>query len=33
MEHPPTSEIMAEIRALEREIGKEMSILEEMLGL
>lgn len=31
--YPPTSEIMAEIRALEREIGKEMSILEEMLGL
>ena len=33
VEYPPTSEIMAEIRALEREIGKEMSILEEMLGL
>ena len=31
--YTPTSEIMAEIRALEREIGKEMSILEEMLGL
>lgn len=31
--YPPTSEIMVEIRALEREIGKEMSILEEMLGL
>ena len=33
VEYPPTSEIMAEIRALEMEIGKEMAILEEMLGL
>ena len=33
VEYPPTSEIMAGIRALEMEIGKEMAILEEMLGL
>ena len=31
VEYPPTSEIMAELRALERQIGEEMSRLEELL--
>ena len=33
VEYPPTSEIMAELRELELEIGEEMSKLEELLGL
>ena len=33
VEYPPTSEIMAQLRKLEREIGAEMSKLEELLGL
>ena len=31
VEYPPTSEIMANIKALEAEIGKELTELEEML--
>ena len=31
VEYPPTSEIMAELRELEKEIGEEMSKLEELL--
>ncbi len=31
VEYPPTSEILAELRALERQIGEEMSKLEELL--
>ena len=31
VEYPPTSEIMAELRRLEKEIGEEMSKLEELL--
>lgn len=33
VEYPPTSEIMAQLRELELEIGEEMSKLEELLGL
>ena len=33
VEYPPTSEIMANIRELEIEIGKEMDELEKLLGL
>ena len=33
VEYPPTSEIMANIRKIEMEIGKEMDELEKMLGL
>ena len=33
VEYPPTSEIMANIRELEMEIGKEMDELERLLGL
>ena len=33
VEYPPTSEIMAQLRELEVEIGAEMSKLEELLGL
>ena len=33
VEYPPTSEIMAELRELEMQIGEEMSKLEELLGL
>lgn len=33
VEYPPTSEIMANIREIEMEIGKEMDVLEKMLGL
>ena len=33
VEYPPTSEIMAQLRELELEIGAEMSKLEELLGL
>ena len=33
VEYPPTSEIMANIRELEREIGKEMDELEKLLNL
>ena len=33
VEYPPTSEIMANIRELELEIGKEMDELERLLGL
>lgn len=33
VEYPPTSEILAQLRELEVEIGEEMSKLEELLGL
>ena len=33
VEYPPTTEIMADIRELEREIGKEMDELERLLSL
>ena len=33
VEYPPTEEIMAELRRLEKEIGKEMDELERLLGL
>lgn len=33
VEYPPTSEIMADIREIEREIGKEMDELERLLNL
>ena len=33
VEYPPTSEIMAELRALEAKIGAEMDELERLLGL
>ena len=33
VEYPPTSEIMANIRELEMEIGSAMDELEKMLGL
>ena len=33
VEYPPTSEIMAELRELEMQIGEEMCKLEELLGL
>ena len=33
VEYPPTSEIMAELRALEKKIGAEMDELEQLLGL
>ena len=33
VEYPPTSEIMANIRELEMEIGKEMDELERLLEL
>ena len=33
VEYPPTSEIMAELRALEKKIGTEMDELERLLGL
>ena len=33
VEYPPTSEIMAQLRKLEQEIGAEMSKLEELLRL
>ena len=32
VEYPPTSEIMANIRQIEMEIGKEMDELEKLLG-
>ncbi|MBO5632360.1 MAG: N-6 DNA methylase, partial [Aeriscardovia sp.] len=32
VEYPPTSEIMANIKALEAEIGKELAELEQMLN-
>ena len=31
VEYPPTSEIMANIREIEKEIGKEMDELEKLL--
>ena len=33
VEYPPTSEIMANIREIEMEIGKEMEELEKLLNL
>ena len=33
VEYPPTSEIMAELRELEKKIGTEMDELERLLGL
>ena len=33
VEYPPTSEIMANIRELENEIGKEMDELEKLLKM
>ena len=33
VEYPPTSQIMAELRELEMQIGEEMSKLEDLLGL
>ncbi len=33
VEYPPTSEIMANLRKLEQEIGKEMDELEKLLGI
>ena len=33
VEYPPTSEIMANIREIEMEIGKEMDELERLLNL
>ena len=33
VEYPPTSQIMAELRELEMQIGEEMDKLEELLGL
>lgn len=33
VEYPPTSEIMTNIREIEREIGKEMDELERLLNL
>ena len=33
VEYPPTSEIVAKLDALEREIGAEMDALRELLGL
>ena len=33
VEYPPTSEIMADIREIEMEIGKEMDELEKLLNL
>lgn len=33
VEYPPTSEIMANIREIEMEIGKEMELLEKLLNL
>ena len=33
IEYPPTSEIMANIRELEKQIGQEMDALEQLLGL
>ena len=33
VEYPPTSEIMAKLDELEREIGAEMDALRELLGL
>ena len=33
VEYPPTSEIMAQLRELEVEIGAEMSKLEELLRM
>lgn len=33
VEYPPTSEIMANIREIEMEIGKEMDELEKLLNL
>ena len=33
VEYPPTSEIMANIREIEREIGNEMDELERLLNL
>ena len=33
VEYPPTSEIMAELRDLEKKIGEEMDELEKLLGL
>lgn len=33
VEYPPTEEIMAELRALEKKIGEEMDALEKLLGL
>ena len=32
VEYPPTREILAKIKALEGEIGKELAALEGMLG-
>ena len=33
VEYPPTAEIMAELRELQKKIGEEMNALEELLGL
>ena len=33
VEYPPTSEIMANIREIEMEIGKEMDELEKLLNI
>ena len=33
VEYPPTSEIMANIREIEIEIGKEMEELDRLLGI
>ena len=33
IEYPPTSQIMADIRELEMQIGEEMEKLESLLGL
>lgn len=32
MEYPPTGEIMAELRGLEKKIGEKMDELERLLG-
>ena len=33
VEYPPTQEIMADLREIEKKIGEEMSELEKLLGL
>ena len=33
LEYPPTGEIMAELRGLEKKIGEEMDDLERLLGM
>ena len=33
VEYPPTAEIMANIREIEKQIGQEMDALEKLLGL